>query len=251
MEEKFAFGKDADLQELLETGPCTMAFQPILEIPSGKVHGFEALLRGSNGTSFPAPDRFFNWPGYLENEVLLRLDTACVGSALRSGRDLAKKHRLFINIHFHTLRHLSDHIPSFVRLLDRLDISPSHIVFELSEETDPSVFADVEHYLVGFIELGVEVAIDDIDGSFDWVHHMLAAKPSYLKVDRSLIHDIDVSRKKHALVKSLNTMSTAVGLHLIAEGIEHEGQVKAMREIGVVFAQGFWYGRPSEAKAWL
>ena len=90
MKDKLGISRTDDLKDLLNGGLCSMAFQPILELQSKKIHGFEALLRGSNGTSLPNPDILFNREGYLDNEILLRLDTACVGSALRSGRELAR-----------------------------------------------------------------------------------------------------------------------------------------------------------------
>ena len=117
MKDKLGISRTDDLKDLLHGGLCSMAFQPILELQSKKIHGFEALLRGSNGTSLPNPDILFNREGYLDNEILLRLDTACVGSALRSGRELAKAHRLFINIHFSTLQALSVYLDSFSSLL--------------------------------------------------------------------------------------------------------------------------------------
>jgi len=251
MKDKLGISRTDDLKELLHRGLCSMAFQPILELSSEKIYGFEALLRGSNGTSLPDPDILFNREGYLDNEILLRLDTACIGSALRSGRELAKTHRLFINVHFSTLQYLSLHLDSFLFLLKALDINPENIVFEVSEKTDLSSAVDVEKYLREFVKLGIQVAIDDIGGSFNWLHNMLEIKPSYLKVDKSFIYDINTSRRKHALVQSLHVMSGTMGLHIIAEGIENPGQLKVLNSIGVTFAQGFWFGKPEAAEKWL
>ena len=251
MDYKLGINRTDDLNELLKSGLCSMAFQPIFELQSEKIYGFESLLRGSNGTSLPNPDILFNREGYLDNEILLRLDTACIGSALRSGRELAKTHRLFINVHFSTLQYLSLHLDSFLYLLKNLDINPENIVFEVSEKTDLSSAVDVEKYLREFVKLGIQVAIDDIGGSFIWLHNMLNINPSYLKVDKSFIHDINTSRRKHALVQSLHVMSGTMGLHIIAEGIENPGQLQVLNSIGVTFAQGFWFGKPEAAEKWL
>jgi len=251
MKDKLGISRTDDLKDLLHSGLCSMAFQPILQLQSEKIFGFEALLRGSSGTALPNPDILFNQQGYLENDVLIRLDAACIGSALRSGRELAKKHRLFINIHFSTLQYLYFHLDYFLCLLRELDINPENIVFEVSENTDLSCAVNIEEYLRGFVNLGIQVAIDDIGGSFKWLHNMLDIKPSYLKVDKSFIHDIDTSRRKHALVKSLHIMSGTMGLHIIAEGIENPEQLKVLNSIGVTFAQGFWFGHPQAAEEWL
>ena len=251
MEYKLGINRTDDLNDLLKSGLCSMVFQPIFELPSEKIYGFESLLRGSNGTSLPNPDVLFKREGYLDNEILLRLDTACVGSALRSGRKLARSHRLFINIHFSTLQALSLYLDSFSSLLKNLDINPENIVFEISEKTDLSCAADVEKHLREFVKLGIQVAIDDIGGSFNWLHKMLDIKPSYLKVDKSFIHDIDISRRKHALLQSFHVMSGTMGLHIVAEGIENPRQVQVLNSIGVTLAQGSWYGRPHAAERWL
>jgi len=251
MKDKLGINRADDLGDLLHSGLCTMAFQPIFKLPTEKIYGFEALLRGTNGTPLPNPDMLFNQEGYLDNEMLLWLDTACVGSALRSGRELAKTHCLFINIRFSTLQSLSCYLDSFSSLLRDLDINPENLVFEISEKTDLASAVDVEKYLRKFVKLGIQVAIDDIGGSFNWLHNMLDIKPSYLKVDKSFIHDIDTSRRKHALVQSLHVMSGTMGLHLIAEGIENPGQVAVLNNIGVGFAQGFWFGKPQAAETWL
>lgn len=240
-----------DLNKLLQGRLCTMAFQPIVELRTEKIYGFEALLRGSNGTNLQSPGFLFNQEGYLDKECHLRLDTACIGSALRSGRELAKKHFLFINIHFATLHHLSLNLDSFTHLLDELGINPEHIVFEISEKTDSSRASEAEKYLREFVRLGIQVAIDDIGASFNWIHHMLGVKPLYLKVDKAIIDNIDISRRKQALLKSLNLMADSMGIHLITEGVESFGQSQCMNEIGIGFAQGFWLGHPYPAETWM
>ena len=240
-----------DLNALLQGRSCTMAFQPIVDLKTEKIHGFEALLRGSNGTILQSPDILFNKEGYLDKDSLLSLDTACIGSALRSGRELAKKHSLFINIHFATLHYLSLHLDSFMHLLDELVINPANIVLEISERTDLSRASEAEIYLREFVRLGIQVAIDDIGGSFNWIHHMLDVRPSYLKVDKAVIDNIEVSRRKQALLKSLNLMAYSMGIHLIAEGVESLGQSQLINELGIGFAQGFLLGHPRPAETWM
>ena len=250
MNDKLGIRKTDDLNELLHSGLCTMAYQPILELKTKKTYGFEALLRGSNGTPLPNPDSLFN-NGHLPPEVLLRLDMACVGSALRSGRELAKTHHLFINIHSFTLYHLSLNLGSFAGILEELHIDPERIIFEISERTDLSCVPEVEKNLREFMKLGIQAAIDDIGASFNWLHHMLNTMPAFLKVDRSFIHDIIASRRKQALVRSLNLMSGAMGLRLVAEGVEDQQQAQMLGEIGVAFAQGYLFGRPQPAESWV
>ena len=251
MKNSIGISSTDDVNKLLQGRLCTMAFQPIVELHTEEIYGFEALLRGSNGTNLQSPGFLFNQEGYLDKECLLRLDTACIGSALRSGRELAQKHCLFINIHFATLRYLSLHLDSFTRLLDELDINPANIVFEISERTDLNCVTEIEKYLREFVRLGMQIAIDDTGASFNWIHHMLRVKPTYLKVDKAVIDNIDISRRKQALVKSLNLMANSMGMHLIVEGVESLRQLQLLNETGIAFAQGFWLGHPHPAETWM
>jgi EAL domain-containing protein (putative c-di-GMP-specific phosphodiesterase class I) len=251
MRDKLGFKQNDDVNQLLYRGGCTMAYQPIQELQTGKVYGYEALLRGSNGTPLPQPEALFSNRGYLSDELLLRLDVSCIGSALRGGRDLAADHRLFINLHASTLQHLSSNFGAFEGLLRELQIDPRHIVLEISERTDLVFAVDVEKNLREFVDVGIEVAIDDIGASFNWLHHMLNTKPAFLKVDKVFVADIDTSRRKQALVRSLHLMSQAMGLRLIAEGIENSAQLQSLSTMGIAFAQGYWFGHPAPAEEWM
>lgn len=237
--------------ELLYKGPCTMEYQPILDLGSGKTFGFEALLRGMNGTPVPFPEPLFSAEAQRSDGDLLRLDLSCVGSALRHGRELSRDHSLFINVYAQTLQYLSHNVSLLSQLLVELGIDPGKVIFEISEKTDLTFARDIEKSLCSLVELGVHVAIDDIGGSFNWLHHMLNTKPSFLKVDKAFIYDIHLSKRKQALVRSLNLMCQAMGLQVIAEGIESPRQLQSLNEIGVAYAQGFWLGTPGAAARWV
>ncbi|HYA32354.1 MAG TPA: EAL domain-containing protein [Thermodesulfovibrionales bacterium] len=244
-------GKKDEAAELFCKGSCTMEYQPILELGSGKTFGFEALLRGMNGTPVPFPEPLFSAEAQRSDGNLLRLDLSCVGSALRHGRELSRDHTLFINAYAQTLQYLSCNVSLLVQLLTELGIDPRKIVFEISEKTDLAFARNVEKSLCSLVELGVHVAIDDIGGSFNWLHHMLNMKPAFLKVDKAFIYDIHLSKRKQALVRSLNLMCQAMGLQVIAEGIEGPKQLQFLNEIGVAYAQGFWFGNPGAAGPWV
>jgi len=238
-----------DLKEILYAGTCNMVYQPILELRSKKIYGYEALLRGMGGVELPSPEHLFS-NGYLPADILVKLDMCCVGSSLRAGSELAKEGRLFINIHAATLCQLALNLEAFKNLLAELGIRPEKIVFEISERTDLRCAPEVEKNLREFVSLGIRIAIDDIGSSFNWLHHMLDTRPSYLKVDKAFISDCNASRRKQALVRSLNMMAGTMGLQLVAEGIENARQAALLSDIGVSLVQGYWFGRPQPAYVW-
>jgi EAL domain-containing protein (putative c-di-GMP-specific phosphodiesterase class I) len=240
-----------DVAELLSRGACDMAFQSIRDLKSGRVYGYEALLRGINGIPLPCPESVFGRNTYLSEEILLRLDIACIGSALRSGEALAKNARLFINVHARTLSYLSEHLPAFFGALEQFQISRDAVVFELSELTDPGHAVRVEQDLKEFVDRGIEVAVDDVGFSFTWLHHMLHTKPSYIKIDKAYVAGITQSRRMHALVESLHRMCGVMGVQTVPEGIEAPEQLEVLRGIGIGLGQGFLFERPKPAEQWL
>ncbi len=239
---------DSRMAPLLQ-GVFTMVFQPIVETQTGKIMGFEALMRGTRLSPTESPERLFSEKGRPDD--LLQLDIGCIGSALRSGSALAPNYRIFINAHSVTLRELAMNFDAFLKFLEGLGINPDRIVFEISEKTDYASASAIQGYLVEFIKSGIRIAIDDVGASFKWLHHMLHTKPTYLKVDRSYIHEINMSTRKQALVRSLHLMCREMGLKVIAEGIESHEQLCMLKAIGVPFAQGFWFGRPEAVDGWI
>lgn len=240
-----------DVIELLSRGACDMAFQSIRDLQSGRIYGYEALLRGINGIPLPCPESVFGRNTYLSPDILLRLDIACIGSALRAGRLLAKNARLFINVHAQTLSYLAEHLPAFFGVLEQFQVSRDAVVFEISELTDPGHAARVENDLKEFVDRGIEVAVDDAGGSFTWLHYMLHTRPSYIKIDKAYVTGIAQSRRMHALVESLHRMCGAMGVKAVPEGIEAAEQLQVLRDMGVGLGQGFLFERPKPAGQWL
>jgi EAL domain-containing protein (putative c-di-GMP-specific phosphodiesterase class I) len=234
--------------DLLRKGTLTMAFQPIVETLSGEAYGFEGLLRDTDGSPLHDIEGLFSCGCTKE---LLKLDMACMGSALRCGRMLPPSNYIFINANVSTLKELSRNIDAFHGFLEELQISPERIVFEISEKTDHTSVANVFECIGELLELGVRIAIDDIATSFNWLHHMLSIKPKFLKVDRTFIGGIERYTRKQALVRSLTLMTEKMGMHLIAEGIENPQELLTLKECGVPFVQGYLLGRPEAVENWL
>jgi EAL domain-containing protein (putative c-di-GMP-specific phosphodiesterase class I) len=235
--------------DLLSKGSLSMAFQPIVEVRSVMVYGFEALLRGPKEKPLADIEGLFRTNGCPDE--LIRLDMACVGSALRCGRMLASNQCIFINVHADTLRELSLNFDAFLKILDELEINPESIVFEISERTDHKRVSAIIEYLDKFLHLGVQTAIDDVGASFNWIHNMLPLKPKFLKLDKSFIREISRYKMKQAIVRSLALMTEKMNVNLIAEGIETPQALQMLKGYRVSFAQGFLLGRPRPAEKWL
>ena len=116
-------------------GFVSTAFQPIVHLHTGKVVGYEALLRGPAGSALACPGRIFGTNSPISPGLIQRLDAACVAAALRSGRLLVPMGLLFINVHLHTLLHMRDLQTSYLRLMESSGIPPEAVVIEISERS--------------------------------------------------------------------------------------------------------------------
>jgi c-di-GMP phosphodiesterase len=239
------------IYSLLFRGFYSTAFQPIVDTASGQTIGYESLLRGPEDTPLADPGRLFNEAGYLPESVRLKLDRACIDSAVRTGRNLPNDAQLFINILGATLIQLTGLLGEFISLLGVLRIDPRRIVFEVSETTSCAMTDDLVRSMHHLQKAGIRVALDDIGVRSPYLYHLLCLEPEFLKMDRIFVQDIDRNPRKQLLVDSMARMAERMGARLIAEGIETAGEFATMKELSVPLSQGYHLGRPRPAGQWL
>lgn len=192
------------VNDLKARDTCPMEFQPIVR-SSGEVYGFEALLRGQNGTPCNNPDELFARKECQED--LFDLDLSCIVSELQSAHMVPRHCFHFINITAPTVEYLSINSDIFLEFLEDLDVDPRTIVFEIFEKTDYKCVSSLMEFLGDFVESGIRIAIDDVGPSFKWLHHMLGTSPAFLKVDRTMVKDIHKLTSKQSLVRGLNLIA--------------------------------------------
>ncbi|MCL4839148.1 MAG: EAL domain-containing protein [Thermoanaerobaculia bacterium] len=228
----------ARLRELLATGAATALFQPIVELPGGRVIGHEALGRGA-------------LPGFLSSPADLFDLAAAVGLGARlsalfreralASAPLAEGELLFLNSH---ASELGDS-----RLLRDLDLLRERrpelrLVLEVSEHfgATPAALRQLRRELA---EIGVMVAYDDFGAGLARLNELAEAPPDFLKVDGSLIRGLaGDSASKRALVGALVGAAGELGMRTVAEGVETREEAGACAELGFTHAQGFHFGHP-------
>lgn len=239
------------IYSLMFRGFYSTAFQPIVDTGTGMAIGYESLLRGPEDTPLANPNRLFNEQGYLPEDVRLKLDRACIDSAVRTGKNLPDDTMLFINILGSTIIQLTALLDEFIALLNELGIEPGRIVFEVSETTSRAMTGDLAQCIHRLQSVGIRVALDDIGVRSPYLYHLLCLEPEFLKLDRLFVQDIDRNPRKQVLVDSMARMAERMGARLIAEGIETAGEFAVMRSLQVPMSQGFYLGRPQPAGQWL
>ena len=198
-------------------------FQPIFELDSGEVVGYEALTRFADGTR---PER-----GLAAAEALgvhIDLDAALIRAALASANALPADTWLAINVSGDLLRR------------------PRELEPLLAESSRPLVLeiTDAEGADLGNLPEGVRVAVDDAGAGYDSLARMEALKPGFLKLSRATIAGVETEGARRASIRSLVEFAREHDCTVIAEGIESQPQRDALVECGVPLGQGFHLGRP-------
>jgi len=235
---------DEVVSRLLSRGFYSTVFQPIIDMKNPSPVGFEALLRGPEGTPFESPGPLFNNPEALSESVLLKLDMSCVGSAFRTSVPLPADSRLFINIQSTTLMELAKDHEGLLGLLSELGIDASRVVFELSESMGTENTLEVARCVESFRRHGFRFALDDIGVRSPYLYHLLWMEPEFIKLDRTFIKNVDSFERKRDLVEGLVMMASKMGTSLIAEGVETKGEFDTLRYLGVGYVQGYFLGMP-------
>lgn len=244
-----AVAADEEVSRLLSRGFLSMAFQPIVEIGTGRKAGFEALLRGPRGTPLSMPGRLFGSGHALSDGVLRQLDLACIDAALRSGGALPKGSLLFINVQSGTTSLTGG---GLFPLMETLEIDPKSVVLEVSETLEGGEQARaVAKRLLPFRRKGVRLALDDVGVGVPWLSHLLHLEPEWVKVDRSFVKNVHRNPRMADLLFGLRELAGRMGALVIAEGIETAEDARALSRLGIPLGQGARFGRPAPAEAWL
>lgn len=221
------------IENVLHTGSFSTVFQPVVDLRTGSVAGYEALTRFDDGT---APDQQFA-DGHRAG-LGMELEAAAVERALRSMDSLPDDTYLAINVGPDlavdaTLRDLLDGVPA-----DR-------VVIELTEHARIDDYDAMRPALQRLRRSGVRLAIDDTGAGYASFGHILRLAPDFIKLDRILTTGIDVDGVRRSMAGALVGFASETGARVIAEGIETRSELDTVRDLGIESGQGYFLGRPA------
>jgi diguanylate cyclase (GGDEF)-like protein len=246
----------SELREAIETGQLVLHYQPILHLPTGQVHGVEALVRWQH------PERGLLPPGDFiavaeEYELIDALTRWVLGAATRQAADWAGLDLpllVGVNVSAATLA-TGTLVSDVAGALAAAGLPPDRLIIELTETT---VAEDPERAAAQFAALrtsGVEVAIDDFGSGFSSLGQLVKIPAGLLKIDRSLVSGaVDGLSQSAAAIAAVVALATACGMRALAEGVETVEQLALTATLGCTFAQGYYIARPmpaDELRSWL
>lgn len=230
------------IQELIMKESINTVFQPIVRFEDNKVIGYEALSRGPAGTEYENPYLLFD--AAAEADVLFELDRLCRKKALINSRSINPGHKLFINC-FPTAVHDPEFRDAYLTsFLEEVKINPVNIVLEITEREAIENYELFKEAVAYYSGLGFSIAVDDTGTGYSGLETLFELRPDFIKVDMSIVRGIDKNKVKQELAKALIALSKELNSTVIAEGIETEEELHALREIGVKIGQGFLFARP-------
>ena len=237
-----------ELRRIIEDSDVTTLFHPIIDLHTGVTLGHEALARGPRGSIYEMPVSMFAASGPAGETAAL--DRLCRTQALCSCGRMDGLGKLFINVTPQSLVDPEWQSGRIVDLLAEASLTPGDLVLELSEPQADQNTAETAAAIAPLRSRGFGIALDDVGSGYASLATMERLCPDYLKVDGSLVRDIDSHLIKQEALASLVQVAGRLGSAVIAEGVESEAERKAIRELGVRFGQGFLFatpGMPGEA----
>jgi EAL domain-containing protein (putative c-di-GMP-specific phosphodiesterase class I) len=226
------------LASVLATGRVEVQLQPIIGLSDSRAHGFESLARFP-GHPNPGPDVWFAEAHGAD--VGTQLERLAVRSALRQLDRLPAGTWLAVNVSPDTAV-----LPGLREDIESAD--PSRVVVELTEHAPVRDYVELKRALDALRSLGTRVAVDDCGAGFTSLRHVALIAPDFLKLDMVLCRDVREPARA-ALARALVSFARETGSVVIAEGIEEQDDLAALRDLGVGLGQGYLLSAPVPADA--
>ena len=230
-------------------GQLRLMLQPIVDATSGRIAGAEALVRWQHPQrGLLAPDAFIavaESTGAIGEIGRWVLDAACAQQAA-----LARQGYTGVDVGVNVSA-LQLHDPGFAdgvrAAMRRHGVAPGRLVLELTESTLLAEGEGIARAVAKLREAGVQLAIDDFGTGYSSLAALKLVRPEWLKIDRSFVRDLPARADDCALAEAIFGMARALGIGVVAEGVETEAQRDWLLARGGTVQQGFLWSRPVAA----
>ncbi|WP_342432844.1 EAL domain-containing protein [Neobacillus sp. FSL H8-0543] len=225
----------------------TMLAQPIIDVATNKIYALEMLTRGPKGTALELPLPLFSVA--RQTGLLYKLEMIVLEKAFQQIKETRCRQDIFINCTPITLANIS-----FTRDIKKLlkqykGILPKQITFEVTERDSIDGLKDFIYNIKILRLMGFKFAVDDTGAGYANLNSISEIMPDIIKIDRSVIENIDKNSLKESMLKGLLLVAREAGSLVVAEGIENEGEASVLTRNKVDLAQGYFYAPPADLLA--
>jgi EAL domain-containing protein (putative c-di-GMP-specific phosphodiesterase class I) len=235
------------LFELVLSRRVISVYEPIVEVETRTVFGYEALARGPENTELHSPRALFATA--TEQDLLFQLDCLCRQSALHGAKDLPGGAKLFLNVRPTTIHDPAFRAESISKTLESCGLRPSDMVFEISEQESIGnfdIFREVRDY---YRRLGFQIALDDTGAGYASLEAVMELSPDFIKMDRAFVSGIDQDPARQELLRALRSVADRIGARMIGEGLDTLEELATLGRLGIPFGQGWLFGKPTPLRA--
>lgn len=220
-----------------------MAFQPIIDIDSGRPFAYEALVRGCAGEGAGTI------LGLVNDDNRYRFDQACRVKAIQQASELGLSAlpdcRLSINFLPNAIYRPETCIRTTLQACADYGFPQQRLMFEVTEGERVHDFGHLIGIFDDYRRRGFCTAIDDFGSGYSGLNLLADFQPHVLKLDMELIRNIDASPARQAIVAGIVLMAERLGITLVGEGIETTAERDVLRGFGIRYQQGYLFARPA------
>lgn len=236
-------GMRAHLDEIVGQRLLTALFQPVVDLGSGEILGYEGFIRGPSDSPLHSPSNLFNIAA--KNHLTAEVDYLCRHVILEKFTELLLPGQLFLNINPESLAKSDAQFGATLGYLNEVRLNPARVVIELAERLPAYDFDLLCRAVMHYREMGFQIAMDGFAEGFSSQRLCMELCPDFVKIGLHLVQNISNDPVKRHFVRSIQEVAQETGCRVIAEGIETQRDLLLLRELGIAFGQGYHIARPN------
>ena len=216
----------------------TMAFQPIVNITTKKIFAHESLVRGLNNESAAQVIAQVN------DGNRYRFDQTCRVKAIKVAARLGMQTYININFMPNAVYKPELCIRTTIQAAETYGFPIEHIVFEFLEDEKITDLGHVRNIVKYYKQRGFKTALDDFGAGFANLNLLCEIHTDYLKLDMAMIRNINLDKRRQAIVRGTMLVCQELGIEVIAEGVETYEELTTLQSFGVELIQGYYFCKP-------
>jgi len=244
-----------ELHQALQTGEISMHYQPIADLSSGRVVGFEALMRWLHpARGWVPPVEFI--PLAEQSDLILELGQFALRHAIteacRWRAEAPEEVGPYVTVNLSARQFLSPGlVNSITGMLDEARLEPSRLILEITESVALLDIAETKSVLEDLSRLGVGIALDDFGTGYSSLSYLADINPRIVKIDQSFVRPAQESSRNDLLLETIISLGQGLHMTMLAEGIETQVQFQRLRRMGCELGQGYLFSHavPTEEAA--